>query len=281
MKMRSMASTDILFDQKKEALRAPAGAPGRSPRPPGVCPPSAGRVWLPGLALLLACSSLVLGPNPARADMITYVASGQNHDMEPLNATAEFTTGAGSLSLTLTNLVNGAAVRSAGQEISGIAFTLSTTPGGASGAGASGQLINVGPGGTVTAAGGNPDRWLGPGHITTSGSTIQLLVLGGGRPSEMILGLPGADGRYDNANASILNFNPSVEGSATFDLNAAGVTSGTTVTGATLFFGTGPDTSLVASPAPEPSGLALSAVGLATVGAAGLLRWRRRPQLGW
>jgi hypothetical protein len=110
---------------------------------------------------------------------------------------------------------------------------------------------------------------------------IQLLVLGGGMPSEMILGLPGADGRYDNANASIMNFNPSVEGSATFNLNAAGITSGTTVTGATLFFGTGPDTRLVASPVPEPSGIALSAVGLATAGAAGLLRLRRRPQLGW
>jgi hypothetical protein len=225
----------------------------------------------------------VLFPSPAHAGLILFSATGQDTDKEPLNATAQFTTGPGTLSIVLTNLVSGNDVRSAGQAISGIQFTLSTTPTSVSGAGDSGQLINVGSGGSVTTITGNPDRWEASGHITTSGSTIELLVLGGGQPSQMILGLPDSSGVYANANASITttkNFSPWVEGSGTFTLSAAGITSNTTVTSATFFFGTGPDTSLPGTQAvPAPPGSVLAAVGAATIGIAWLLRFRRLRQL--
>ncbi len=230
---------------------------------------------------LLALAVLAFAPASAKASFVIADATGQDGDMEALNATAAFTTGAGTVSITLTNLVNGNDVRSAGQAISGIEFTLSTTASGVSGAGDSGQLIDVGSGGIVATVGGNPNRWEGHGHITSSGQTIELLVLGGGKPSEMILGLPDTvDGDYDNANASITrNFSPFVEGSATFNLNVAGVTADTTVTAATFFFGTGPDmhrpgTTLPDSILPAPSSALLLGVG--GLGLAGFMALPRR-----
>ncbi len=234
-----------------------------------------------GKLIAVICLPLLLGLNLARGGSITYGAAGTDSDSETLAATAEFTTGSGTLSIVLTNLIGGNDVRSAGQALSDIQFTLSATPtNNATGASASGQLIDIGSGGRVTTLSGNPDRWIGSGHITTSGDTITIEVLGGGKPGEMILG----SGPYGNANSSITsNFSPYVEGSLTLTLNVPGITSDTTVTNATFSFGTGPDTYLpgstipfqpfVAVPAPQSVVLlGLGGIGMVVV----LARSRRR-----
>lgn len=223
---------------------------------------------------LAACCGVALGAGSARADFI-FTANGSGSD-GPLSAQAQFTLGSGTISIKLSNLQ--ANPTSAGQELSGIQFTLNTAPSSVSGAGTSGQLINVNSSnGTFSNVSGNPDRWEASGHITQPTSTsIKLLVLGGGKPSEMIIGPPDNNNLYSNANSSIDNFNPSVFETGTFNLNVGGVTAGTQITAVTFFFGTGPDTSLQGQPQntviPEPATLALAGAGIAGIG---LGRWRK------
>ena len=249
-----------------------------------------GRVYLIFGLMLIPCISLLFHPNRAEAGSVTFTARGKDSAFgsglggATVDAQAMFTTGSGTLSIVLTNLLTNE--RSAGQAISGIEFTLNTTPSSVSGSSDSGSLITVGSGGSVTFASGTPDRWEANGHITSSGSTIELLVLGGGKPTELILGPTSSDGKYDNANASITrNFSPWVENSATFNLSVGGITSSTTVSSATFFFGTGPEGSLGGSsgggvipqvggvPAP-PSVVLFGLGGLALIGF--MARSRRR-----
>jgi hypothetical protein len=241
---------------------------------PGRCLklPLFGRLATLGL-VPLACLALLLSPGRAKAGFITSQGVGQDSSNESLSATAQITTGSGTVHIVLTNNVDGANVLSAGQAISGISFTLSSSPGTVSGAGTSGQLISVGANGQVTTTTGSPTRWEQSGHVTTSGDTIQLLALGGSKPSQLILGNP-SGGAYSNADSSITqNFSPYVEKTGTFDLNVSGVTANTTITGVTFYFGTTPDSSLTGTLAtPEPSGLALAAAGFVALGLTRLLR---------
>lgn len=237
--------------------------------------------WTRAAAMLVASCCFAFCTAQAKASFTVYTATGSDGDGN-LNAKAEFTLGSGTLSVKLTNLQ--ANPTAAGQEISGIAFTLSVMPSSVSGAGDSGQLINVNTGnGTYANTSGNPDRWEASGHITQPTTTsIKLLVLGGGMPSEMIIGPPDGSNKYSNANASIGNFNPSVFETGTFNLNVGGITMDTQVTAATFFFGTGPDGQLdgtkqppVTTPIPEPSTLALVLAGVAGIGLGGVRKLRR------
>src|SRR3954451_22022179 len=94
---------------------------------------------LAGTALALG---LIAGIPSAGATAITYSATGSGND-GPLAASADFTTGAGVLSVTLTNLDSAATIRSAGKALSDISFTLSNVPGTPGTTSASGQLGNV------------------------------------------------------------------------------------------------------------------------------------------
>lgn len=206
-------------------------------------------------SLLGAISICLLAAQPAAAVAITFGATGSDSD-GPLAATADFTTGAGFLSVTITNTLAASQIRSAGQAVSDLSFTLSNAPGILGTTSATGQLANFAcdnqTGCTnITNISGNPTRWLGVGggDFSIVGNRITLETIGGGQPDQMIL--PSATS-FPNGNQGVDNFIPYVIGPATFTLNLSGVTANTTITSATFSFGTGPDTFITGVPVPGP-----------------------------
>jgi hypothetical protein len=226
---------------------------------------------------LLSFASL-LGTGTARADSITYFATGTGGD-GPLSASAAFVTTAGEIKITLTNLLSASAITAAGQALSDISFILSNAPGTLGATTASGQQGNI-SGKVATYTTGSPVRFLGQGPAPPNGSgtfsinnttdTILMEALGGGQPSQMILPFLANCGTYSGANGGLDNFDPYTIGPATFTLALSGATANTDVLGVMFSFGTGPDTYVTGRPLPEPSPLLL--LGTAIAGAALLLR---------
>lgn len=211
---------------------------------------------------LLVAMGCALGLQPASAATVSFFGTGTGND-GPLSARADFTTSAGLLTVTVTNTLAANLIRSAGQAVSDIIFTLSNAPGTLGATTATGTFATFNGTTTPTLAAGSPTRWLGAGGqglFSIVGNTITMEAIGGGQPSQMILP---AGITYPNANASITGgqFNPFVDGSAAFTLALSGVTAGTTITGATFSFGTGPDTFIIGV-VPIPGTLPLFATGL-------------------
>lgn len=246
--------------------------------------------------LLIALLGLALIPPSSRAEM--FVASGTGSDGS-LSASADFTFGAGTLTVTLTNTLLNSVIRSNGQGLSDFSFTLSNAPGALGSTSASGQFGNIDGNGKVTYASSDsrtgdtsPVRWLGVGGgsfgINATTRTISLEAIGGGKPSQMIAPYLANGSSYTNANKGLRQMSSWLIGPATFTLHLSGVTAATTVTAATFSFGTGPDTKLTGSlvPPSHPTGVPDAAVpappsfvllGCGSVGLAVMLvRPRRR-----
>jgi hypothetical protein len=158
----------------------------------------------------------------------------------PVSAQAAFTSGNGSITITLTNLL--ADPTSAGQLLSGLAFTVSEgETSGILGANAANirtvnqdrTFTDFGPSGTGWALAQNFDGGL------------ELCVLcrdlGSLGPSHLLIGPPATSGTYASANRSIAGngpHNPLTAGTATFLVNVPGVTPNSTIPSATFFFST-------------------------------------------
>ncbi len=199
-----------------------------------------------------------------------------------LSASATFTTSAGSIRIVLTNTLSASGLTSAGQALSDVTFTLSGAPGTLGTITQSGQLANLSGGTndpkTATFISGSPTRW---SNVTFSANTVHLTAIGGGQPSNLILPAVGNGGTYANANASLLNFNPSIIGPGTFTINLSGVTAGTTVSNVIFSFGTQDrETEVPGVPGqalgtPEPASMLLLGAGLSALGVFGRRKLRK------
>jgi len=220
--------------------------------------------------ILLVCG---LVPSPARGDII-FQASGSNAD-GPTSAQANFVLGNGSITITLTNLV--ANEHSIGQAISQFTFqvnppmTLSPTL-----TNVSGTLIDITSNGTITPPTAPSTTWA----LTTTLNPTTLTVFNGGKPTELIVGMP-TNGAYDpsmgNGGGGLPQHSPVFEGSATFTISDPNLSMNTQISNVVFYFGTGPESHLNGSPVvPEPPSVVLGMIGLAGLGFTGLRRWIRR-----
>jgi hypothetical protein len=220
-------------------------------------------LWIGALLLVGA-----IGASTAQADTVTFdTPSGSTTSGGLVDATATFTTGAGTLSITLTNLL--ANPGNVAQLLSDLSFNLSNGATTGTIASSSGQEITVNNDGTFTTGSIVDTGWV----LNSTATGLQLDVLGSPTaPSHLIIGPPDGSNVYSNANGSIAGngpHNPFLNGSATFLLDITGVTAGTTVDSATFSFGTTEGADLVpgtpGTPVPEPTSLPLLAAGLLSV----------------
>jgi hypothetical protein len=219
----------------------------------------------------------------APASVITFVTpTGSMTGGEPVDASAVFTTGAGTITVLLTNLeTNPTGVV---QNLSDLLFTINggTATGAVFGAtGNSAQEITVNGDGTFATG----------STLTTSGSigwaltvpTSQSILLdlfgaGGAGPAHTIIG-PAGGSTYSNANGSIAGngpHNPFLNLNATWVIDAPNVSATTTITAAIFSFGTTEAANLVTgvplTAVPEPG----SFWYLLPLGVGGVLSTNRR-----
>src|SRR4051812_5966452 len=143
---------------------------------------------------------LALQAATAQAATVTYTTlDGSTQGGLPVSAAATFTTGAGTIRISLTNLL--ANPTSVIQNISDLLFTLSTGQNSGTLTSSSGTSIMIDNNGVVTSSSVvSTTDWT----LTTQGSSLYLDVLGPPNgPAQTIIGQPGPGGVYTDANGSI------------------------------------------------------------------------------
>jgi hypothetical protein len=209
--------------------------------------------------------------------------SGSTSGGNPVNAEADFTTGAGSVTITLKDLQ--ANPNDVAQLLSDLSFTVGNGGSltGSAQTGASSQELTVN-GDSTFSIGANLTTVAAVGWVyTTTSSTGTLDVLQGpghAGPAHLIIGPPGGP-TYGNANGSIAGnkaHNSFLNQSASFTITAPNVSTDTTITGVIFSFGTTEGASLITGvpDAPEPSSLVVGLVGIGLAGSIGFYRRRCR-----
>jgi hypothetical protein len=227
--------------------------------------------------LCVAAAVCVSGMTYAGTSTFSTPSGSTDTAGDPVSASATFTTGANSLTITLSNLL--ANQKDAGQLVSDLFFTLDA----ANASITAGQHVGtaneifVGANGTTTAGDSNASiAWL----FSLTAGTFHLDGLSGGgmsggnTPADLIIGPPGPGGVYTNANGSISGnkpHNPFADQTATFNLTINGISADTVVTGATFSFGTTPGDNVPGGGSMPDSGSTLMLLG-AALGSVEVLR---------
>jgi hypothetical protein len=183
---------------------------------------------------------LVLGTLAWSAETDCTTVTGAVVPDGQVSAQATFTPMDGSLTITLSNTL--ADPKSAGQLLSGLAFTVSEGETSGTLGGNSANVRKVNAGGTFMDFGPSGTGWALAQNFNGG---LELCVLcrdlGSLGPSHLLIGAPATSGTYANANRSIAGngpHNPFTAGTATFLVNVPGVTVNSAITSATFFFST-------------------------------------------
>lgn len=235
--------------------------------------------WTKGLlAIALSCGAFAVSSASAATIGFSTPTTATDAAGEAVNASASFVTGAGTLSITLQNLLVGQ--KSVGQNLSDLSFKISTGQTSGSITSSSGLARTVNSNKTYTDGAAVAAGWVL--SFPTGGFHLDVLAgTGHAGPAHTILGAPSADNKYDNANGSIKGngpHNPFLAGSVTFNLNIPGLTSASSIRDVVFSFGTtaGDDvraTNPAVTPVPLPAAVWGGAVLFAGMG---LKRLRNR-----
>lgn len=217
---------------------------------------------------LIGTLSLALLPTAALANTVTFfTAPGATESGgSPVDASVTFTTGPGTVTIDLSNLLSAADMKNVAQDLSDLSFVLSNgTTGSVSSS--TGTFIDVGANGAVspeTSQSGSATDLIGWALTANGSGGFELNGLAGALavPAQTIIGgTAGSSTAYSNANSSITNFDgphqPFVQGTGHFVLSISGVTSATNVSDVVFSFGTTAGNDVPGIPEPRSSSLLL------------------------